>query len=94
MEGKYPYFFCIGRMKGTDCEQPYVPVDPIEAAVENAYGDVVIERSQAERSSFTTSASPTQRSPSPSRRSPIRSFRSGWMVRPSPEPALLLAAVQ
>lgn len=207
--GKYPYFFCIGRMKGTGCEQPYVPVDLIEAAVENAYGDVAIERSQvelvwekldvalngmreqaeaeaarqrrrlaklneerekllhayyagavpvdllrteqdrlasetrhaqghleaAEASfgdvadtldkaldlladcqraylaapgiyavsgtrhsssgwSFTTSASPKPRWPSPSRPSPIRSFRIGWMVRPSPEPALLLAAVQ
>lgn len=34
------------------------------------------------------------RSPSPSPRWPIRSFRTGWIVRPSPEPALLLAAVQ
>ncbi|MDX6624227.1 MAG: hypothetical protein QOE75_2159 [Solirubrobacterales bacterium] len=152
--GRYPYFFCIGRMKGTGCKQPYVPVDLIETAVEEAYGEVAIpteqaeqdrlstETAQAERhleapdASFgdiaatldkaldlladchgvyraapghlrrqwtkrcssawspTTSASPTPRSPSPSRLSPIRGFRLGWMVRPSPEPALLLAAVQ
>jgi site-specific DNA recombinase len=46
--GHYPYFFCIGRMKGTGCKQPYVPVDLIEAAVEDAYGDVAIEREQAD----------------------------------------------
>jgi hypothetical protein len=22
--GRYPYFFCIARMRGTGCEQPYV----------------------------------------------------------------------
>ena len=26
--GTYPYFFCIGRMHGTGCVQPYVPVEP------------------------------------------------------------------
>jgi site-specific DNA recombinase len=46
--GRYPYFFCIGRMKGTGCKQPYVPVDLIEAAVEDAYGDVAIERERAD----------------------------------------------
>jgi site-specific DNA recombinase len=46
--GRYPYFFCIGRMKGTGCRQPYVPVDLIEAAVEDAYGDVAIEHEQAD----------------------------------------------
>ena len=46
--GKYPYFFCIGRMKGTGCEQPYVPIDLIEAAVEDAYSEVAIERGQAD----------------------------------------------
>jgi site-specific DNA recombinase len=46
--GKYPYFFCIGRMKGTGCKQPYVPVDLIETAVEDAYGEVAIEREQTD----------------------------------------------
>jgi site-specific DNA recombinase len=46
--GRYPYFFCIGRMKGTGCKQPYVPVDLIEAAVEDAYGEVAIDREQAD----------------------------------------------
>lgn len=46
--GRYPSFFCIGRMKGTGCEQPYVPVDLIETAVERAYGEVRIPRKQAE----------------------------------------------
>ncbi len=46
--GRYPYFFCIGRMKGTGCKQPYVPVDLIETAVEDAYGGVAIEREQAD----------------------------------------------
>jgi hypothetical protein len=46
--GRYPYFFCIGRMKGTGCKQPYVPVDLIETAVEDAYGDVAIKREQAD----------------------------------------------
>lgn len=47
--GRYPYFFCIGRMKGTGCEQPYVPVDLIETAVERVYGEVRLPRRQAER---------------------------------------------
>ncbi len=46
--GRYPYFFCIGRMKGTGCKQPYVPVDLIETAVEHAYGEVVIPAEQAD----------------------------------------------
>jgi hypothetical protein len=46
--GRYPYFFCIGRMKGTGCKQPYVPVDLIETAVEDAYGEVAIPTAQAE----------------------------------------------
>jgi site-specific DNA recombinase len=47
--GKYPYFFCIGRMRRTGCEQPYVPVDLIETAVERVYGDVRMPRKQTER---------------------------------------------
>jgi site-specific DNA recombinase len=35
--GTYPYFFCVARMKGTGCSQPYVPVELIEQAVERAY---------------------------------------------------------
>jgi len=47
--GKYPYFFCIGRMKRTGCEQSYVPVDLIETALERVYGDVRMPRKQTER---------------------------------------------
>ncbi|HYC82285.1 MAG TPA: recombinase family protein, partial [Solirubrobacterales bacterium] len=47
--GRYPYFFCIGRMKGTGCNQPYVPVDLIETAVERVYGEVRLTVRQAER---------------------------------------------
>ena len=47
--GGYAYFYCLGRTRGTGCEQPYVPVDLIETAVENAYGDVRLPRKQTER---------------------------------------------
>lgn len=47
--GRYPYFYCLGRTRGTGCKQPYVPVDLIEAAVEDAYGDVRLPRKQTER---------------------------------------------
>jgi hypothetical protein len=46
--GRYPYFFCTGRMTGTGCKQPYVPVIVIETAAEDAYGEVAIEREQAD----------------------------------------------
>jgi len=44
--------------------------------------------------SSTTTGSPMPRSLSPSPCLPIRDFRLGWVVRPSPAPALFLAAVQ
>lgn len=44
--------------------------------------------------SSTTTTSRRPRSPSRSPRWPIRSYRLGWVVRPSRKPALLLAAVQ
>ena len=47
--GRYPYFYCLGRTRGTGCKQPYVPVDLIETAVERAYGDVRLPRKQTER---------------------------------------------
>jgi hypothetical protein len=47
--GRYPYFFCLGRTRGTGCKQPYVPVDLIETAVERAYGEVRLLDDQAER---------------------------------------------
>jgi len=46
--GRYPYFYCMGRARGTGCEQPYVAVDLIETAVERAYGEVKLPRRQAE----------------------------------------------
>lgn len=36
-------------MRGTGCKQPYVPVDLIETAVEDAYGDVRLPRTKTER---------------------------------------------
>lgn len=47
--GRYAYFYCIGRKKETGCKQPHVAVDLIETAVERAYGEVMMPRSQAER---------------------------------------------
>ena len=47
--GRYAYFYCIGRKKGTGCKQPHVAVDLIETAVERAYGDVKLPRKQTER---------------------------------------------
>ena len=47
--GRYAYFYCIGRKKGTGCKQPHVSVDLIETAVERAYGDVKLPRKQTER---------------------------------------------
>ena len=46
--GRYPYFYCLGRTRGTGCKQPYVAVDLIETAVENAYGEVKLPRTQTE----------------------------------------------
>jgi DNA invertase Pin-like site-specific DNA recombinase len=45
--GRYAYFFCIGRTRGTGCEQPYVAVDLIETAVERIYGEVRISPARA-----------------------------------------------
>ncbi len=47
--GRYAYFFCIGRKKGTGCKQPHVAVDLIETAVERVYGDVRLPSRQVER---------------------------------------------
>jgi hypothetical protein len=47
--GRYPYFFCLGRSRGTGCKQPYVAVDLIETAVERVYGDVRLPARQVER---------------------------------------------
>ena len=47
--GRYPYFYCLGRTRRTGCKQPYVPVDLIENAVEDAYGEVRMARKQTER---------------------------------------------
>jgi site-specific DNA recombinase len=46
--GTYPYFFCIGRMKRTGCQQPYIPVDVIERAVERTYAQVAPSAEQIE----------------------------------------------
>jgi site-specific DNA recombinase len=47
--GTYPYFFCIARMRGTGCRQPYVPVATVEDAVERAYSRVRLPRAQVGR---------------------------------------------
>jgi site-specific DNA recombinase len=38
--GTYPYFFCIGRTRRNGCQQPYIPTDTIERAVERLYAHV------------------------------------------------------
>jgi site-specific DNA recombinase len=48
-DGRYPYFFCLGRSRGTGCKQPYVAVDLIETAVERVYGEVRIPARHIER---------------------------------------------
>ncbi len=35
--GTYPYFFCIGRTRRNGCQQPYIPTNTIEHAVERTY---------------------------------------------------------
>jgi DNA invertase Pin-like site-specific DNA recombinase len=40
---EYDYFCCIGRHTGrTDCDLPYVPVEPVEAAIEDYYDTIVL----------------------------------------------------
>ena len=39
--GTYPYFFCIGRTRRNGCQQPYIPTDVIERAVERTYAHLV-----------------------------------------------------
>ena len=41
--GIYPYFFCLGRQKGNGCDQPYLPVDQVEARVSRHYDVTQIE---------------------------------------------------
>jgi site-specific DNA recombinase len=42
-KGRYPYFFCLGRhQRQTSCEQPYLDVDAVEAAVERYWRTVRI----------------------------------------------------
>ncbi len=38
--GTYPYFFCIGRTRRNGCQQPYIPTNTIEHAVEHLYAHV------------------------------------------------------
>ena len=38
--GKYPYSFCIGRMKRTGCQQSYRPTADVETKVARRYGSV------------------------------------------------------
>jgi site-specific DNA recombinase len=47
--GSYPYFFCIARMKGTGCTQPYLPVDAVERTVERLYARVRLPRAHTEQ---------------------------------------------
>lgn len=38
--GTYSYFACIGRIRGTGCRQPYVPVETVEEKVAGHYVEV------------------------------------------------------
>ena len=41
-KGRYPYFFCLGRHgRQANCEQPYLDVETVEAAVERCWRTVV-----------------------------------------------------
>jgi site-specific DNA recombinase len=42
-KGRYPYFFCLGRhQRTTTCQQPYLDVEAVEAAVERFWRTVRI----------------------------------------------------
>jgi site-specific DNA recombinase len=35
--GSYDYFFCVGRQQRSGCQQPFLPVDDVERAIERFY---------------------------------------------------------
>lgn len=43
----YPYFACIGRIKGTGCRLPYVPADAVEEKVIARYAAIKFEQAGA-----------------------------------------------
>lgn len=42
-KGRYLYFFCLGRQRGSGCEQPYVAADAIEEEVARHYEVIQFE---------------------------------------------------
>ena len=56
-KGKYLYFFCLGRhARRTDCQQPFMPADVVEAAVERHWQSIRLPDDVVEevKSSFVT----------------------------------------
>ena len=52
---QYRYFFCLGRLRRTACEQPYMPADELERLVEAHYFRVFIpDERKAEIRRFVT----------------------------------------
>lgn len=47
-KGRYGYFYCLGKKRGTDCHQRYAP-DDIESAVEDLYREIQIPSNHAEK---------------------------------------------
>jgi site-specific DNA recombinase len=41
-KGRYEYFFCFGRHRGTGCDLPYIPVEIVESQVEVCYEPVQV----------------------------------------------------
>ena len=46
---RYPYFFCAGRQRRNGCDQPYVPVDELEAEVARQYRRVQLTEAEADQ---------------------------------------------
>ena len=47
--GLYPYFYCLGRHQGSNCKQPYLPMDRVEDEIRRFYQAQTIEPRLAER---------------------------------------------
>jgi DNA invertase Pin-like site-specific DNA recombinase len=49
--GTYPYFACIGRIKGTGCKQPYIPTETVECKIAEQYRRILFAPLGSEQTS-------------------------------------------
>lgn len=47
--GRYLYLFCVGRARRQGCRQPYLPLEAVEAAVEDYYRFVQLDSTTARK---------------------------------------------